>query len=90
MPIPPRKAISMAIKSSVMVSMGEDTKGVYMVMFLVNLVVKVTSFRGKSIKPGSKIRSSYVRPRPLKIKNWNYTCFIQRVLRYLSHRLNPF
>ncbi|KAH3683422.1 hypothetical protein WICPIJ_005641 [Wickerhamomyces pijperi] len=56
-PIPPNKAMWMAISASVTVSIGEETNGVFKVMFLVNLDSKDTTEDGKSILPGKTKKS---------------------------------
>lgn len=49
-PSPPRSAIWMAIECSVTVSMGEETRGVFKVIFRVMGVSRVTSEAAKPLK----------------------------------------
>mmetsp|Transcript_9652 Transcript_9652/g.12150 ORF Transcript_9652/g.12150 Transcript_9652/m.12150 type:complete len:238 (-) Transcript_9652:339-1052(-) len=57
-PIPPMSAMWMAILASVTVSMGDETKGVLSLIFLVRLDEMSTSFNPKDMWPGIMIRSS--------------------------------
>ncbi|KAF4520786.1 hypothetical protein B566_EDAN011438 [Ephemera danica] len=57
MPIPPQSAIAIAISDSVTVSIGEDTSGVFRVIFLVSADVNSTSSAAKSMKPGNMMKS---------------------------------
>mmetsp|Transcript_11047 Transcript_11047/g.37600 ORF Transcript_11047/g.37600 Transcript_11047/m.37600 type:complete len:253 (-) Transcript_11047:193-951(-) len=52
MPMPPKRAMWIAIWASVTVSMGLDTKGVFRVIFLVSLVERSTASAPKEMKPG--------------------------------------
>mmetsp|Transcript_113457 Transcript_113457/g.197037 ORF Transcript_113457/g.197037 Transcript_113457/m.197037 type:complete len:246 (+) Transcript_113457:1037-1774(+) len=61
-PTPPSWAMAIAIWCSVTVSMGELTNGVFSVMFLVRRQSVPTRSAGKSMKPGSRRMSLYVRP----------------------------
>lgn len=56
-PIPPVSAIAMAIPASVTVSMGEETSGVFRVIFLVRAEVRSTWSAVKSIYPGRMRKS---------------------------------
>mmetsp|Transcript_40794 Transcript_40794/g.88369 ORF Transcript_40794/g.88369 Transcript_40794/m.88369 type:complete len:241 (+) Transcript_40794:764-1486(+) len=57
-PIPPSKAIAMAILDSVTVSMGLDTMGVFKWIFLLKRLDRFTSWTPKLICPGKQIKSS--------------------------------
>mmetsp|Transcript_4665 Transcript_4665/g.13029 ORF Transcript_4665/g.13029 Transcript_4665/m.13029 type:complete len:298 (+) Transcript_4665:120-1013(+) len=57
-PMPPWRAIAMAIRCSVTVSMGLETIGVCNAIFLVNIDAKPTSCTPKVMCPGSRMRSS--------------------------------
>jgi hypothetical protein len=59
-PMPPCSAIAIAMSCSVTVSMGDETKGELSEMFRVSRVCRLMSSVLKSMKPGSRIRSSYV------------------------------
>mmetsp|Transcript_74333 Transcript_74333/g.187936 ORF Transcript_74333/g.187936 Transcript_74333/m.187936 type:complete len:298 (-) Transcript_74333:299-1192(-) len=57
-PMPPCKAIAMAILCSVTVSMGLDTMGVFNAMPLLNRESKQTSCTPNAMRPGKQIKSS--------------------------------
>lgn len=65
LPIPPCKAIAIAIFDSVTVSIGELTSGVLREIFLVSADVRSTLSAVKSMYPGKIKKSSYVKPAPL-------------------------
>ena len=50
-PMPPPRAMEMAISCSVTVSMGLETNGAFSVIFLVKALFNSTSFGKKSMKP---------------------------------------
>uniref|UniRef100_A0A6B0U9R3 Putative secreted protein n=1 Tax=Ixodes ricinus TaxID=34613 RepID=A0A6B0U9R3_IXORI len=56
-PMPPQRAIAIAISDSVTVSIGDETSGAWRVMFLVSFDVRSTSSALKSMNPG-RIRKS--------------------------------
>src|ERR1700712_3977130 len=58
--MPPSRAIAIAIRASVTVSMGEDTTGTFKVMLFVSFVVRITSFGSTSDLPGCNKTSSNV------------------------------
>ena len=62
-PIPPRRAIAIAARVSVTVSIAADTSGIFRLMFFVNFVVISTSFGSTSEYCGTKSTSSKVRAR---------------------------
>jgi len=57
-----------AMSVSVTVSMGEESKGVFNVIFFVILLSRVTEEAGKSMNPGRIRKSLYVRP-PLTLES---------------------
>lgn len=62
MPMPPSSAMWIAISASVTVSIGDDTRGSFRLIFFVSLLSSDTAEDGKSMRPGSSRKSLYVSP----------------------------
>ena len=63
MPMPPCRAMAMAILASVTVSIAADSSGVFNVMAFVSRLLVSTSEGMTSVACGTSRTSSYVKPR---------------------------